>query len=387
MANFIEILSQATTGTLGALSRSIMIVTREAVTGFVADAETGLFKIQSTDVAAFEAANPSSLGLINSLRTVFAGSIKPDYVYILSSVTAVTNAMLDKANARPRDWSFITLCSESQGIDDETTYMADLTTIATWATPAKQKIVVHTFSAIEIDEEIALPASLVLGGSINSNANVKTIVSNSSHELDVYTTVYDNIALAWLAFVLYGGVISRSWGSLSDAHDFPYILSDSYSQTVRNYIESNSLAQYNGSKDRAGSLFVYDTQMNDGNNPPLSYQIESLAAQYYIDDYSYVYVRNTLQAAGETGLPCDDGGIQKFASLVDKALRDCFDLNLILAKENGQPDYTLAVKTAAQVTQLAPDWQKTGKWPAGVVIGKIRPFAAAHYVTIVFQYQ
>lgn len=389
MPNFIQILSQATTGALGGLTRSIVIVTRETVTGFSPDPVTGLFKIQPTDVTTFNAANPSSLALQNSLATIFAGSFQPQWVYILSASAGITGALLDTANTRPRDWSFLTLASQGQGLGDSTTYLADLQTLATWAVPTQQKIIVHTFSAEEIygPGSLSLPATLQLGGAIGSNPNVKTIVSNSKHSFGAYTTVYDNIALALLAFVLNSGQVSRSWGSLSDAHDFAYVMPDTYSISGRNYINNNSLAQYNGARDRAGSAFVYDSQMNDINNPPLSSLIETLAAEYYIDDYVYVGVHNSLQAVGQIGLSNDDAGIQKFASLVKALLNNCHDLNLILSNADGSPAFSLAVMTAAQVTALSPNWQATGVWPAGVVVGKILPFGSAKYVTIIFQYQ
>lgn len=388
MPNFIEIISQTTTGVLGGLPRLILIVSRESITGYTPDPATGLFKFVETDVSGFETANPGSIALINALRTVFSGAIKPDAIYVLSTDgDPITNADLDKANVRPRDWSFITLASETQGILDEADFIADLGIIATWCTPAKEKIFVATFSAEESGNAITLPPELLLGGSIGSNPNGKVLISDTKHELDPYTTAYDNVWLAILPFVLYGGILARSWGSLSDAHDFAYVSSDSYSTTVRNFIEAQSLTQYNGAKDKAGSVFMYNTQMGSGVNPPDSLQIESQAAIYLINDRAYVDVHNTFQAAGQIGLTNDDPGIQKFAARVDKSLRDSFDVGLILAQENGQPDYILEVKTAAQVTQLSPNWQQTGIWPAGVAVGKIRPFGAAHYVTIVFQYQ
>jgi len=126
--------------------------------------------------------------------------------------------------------------------------------------------------------------------------------------------------------------------------------------------------------------------MNDGQNPPLTVQIETLAAVYYIEDYIYVLVHNTLQAAGQTGVPNDDAGIQLVGGLVTQGCNDCFALNLILGKSGGGGDFSVALLTAAQVTALSADWQTTGVWPAGVVKATVRPFSATHYVTISFAF-
>jgi len=387
MSNFIEIISQASSGVLGALTRSVVLVTRETVAGYTADPQTGLYKINSTDLTAFIAANTTKYGLINALYAVFNQTFSYNYVYILStSGSALTSANLDLANARPRDWSFLTLVSQSQGILDESTYFADLETMGTWATAPKQKIIVHTWSEEEyLGAAITLPAQLQLGGSIGANGQIKTIVSNSKHTISG-NDAYDNVALAWLTYCI-NSAISRSWGSLSDAHDFEYVGADSFGSASRSVISNASLGQYNGAKDRAGSVFVYDTQMNSGVNPATSVQIEALTAQYYTDDYIYVLVHNVYQGAGMTGLPNSDPGIQKVSGTVKRGLRDCFDLNLILAKEDGSADFSVATLTAAQVTQLSANWQTTGLWPAGVITATIRPYSAAHYITLVFNFQ
>lgn len=386
MADFINIESGSTTGALGALSRSVVLATREAVAGYTADPVTGLFKINKTDLNTFIAGNSGSYGLINALNAIFKQVYTYESVYILSTgATALTQAMLDKANTRPRDWTFISLVSQHQGSTDSLAYFADLSVIGTWAVPALQKIVAHTYSAVETAGLITLPSQLLLGGVIGANNNIKTIVSNSSHLISVGNTAYDNIALAWIAYCV-NSSISRSWGSLSDAHDFAYVGSDTYSIASRAIISNASLGQYNGAKDRAGSLFVYDTQMNDSQNPPLTKQIESLAAEYYIDDYVYVLVHNTYQAAGQTGLSNDDRGIQKALGTVVKGLRDCHALNLILSKSDNSADMSVAALTATQVTTLSPNWQTTGIWPAGVITATLKPFSGAHYITLRFNF-
>jgi len=388
--NFINIESGTTTGTLGALPRAVLLVTRETVSGYTADTETGLYKINKTDWTAFISSNSTMYGLINALNAIFNQTYTYDYVYILStggSGTALTDAMLDKANIRPRDWSFMSIVSQLQGYNtDAATYFADLAIMGTWATPAKEKIIVHTYSTEESGGVITIPAQLALGSSIGSNGNVKTIVCNSKHDVYGSNSAYDNIALAWLAFCV-NSSISRSWGSLSDAHDFAYVSSDSFSVSSRSLITNASLGQYNGAKDKSGSVFVYDTQMNSGVNPATSKQIESLAAEYYINDYVYVLVHNTYQAAGQLGLTNDDKGIQKVLGTTVKGLKDCHDLNLILSKADNTADMSVAFKTAAEVTVLSPDWQTTGIWPAGVITATIKPFSSTHYITLRFNFQ
>jgi len=390
-AQFITIQSLATTGTLGNLPRIPVLVTREAVAGYTPDAETGLIKINSSDLVGFETANATSYGLRNSLRITFGQNYSYPFVYILSVVAGITVADLDKANIRPRDWSFLVHVDRYQGagtgfvLADNTAYFEDLAVIKTWGPRTHRKICFFNYSVEESAGIISLPAELILGGVLSDDDGFKCIVSNSTSLVDA-ETVYDNIALAWISFVINGTAVSRSWGSLSDAHDFLLIGADTYSVASRSLIENNSLGQYNGAKDRAGSLFVYDTQMNDSVNPPLTDQVESMVAGDYIEDYVYVFVHNALQSAGQTGVPNDDSGIRQVAGLVRQALNDCFDLNLILGKENGSPDYSAGCLTAAQVSKLSANWQTTGIWPAGVIFAKIRRFGAGHYVTISFTF-
>lgn len=390
--NFITIESVATQAQAGALPRAIVLVTRETVTGFTPDPETGLIKINSSDLATFNAANTAKYGLRNALRLAFGQTFSFPFVYILSEATGVTTALLDKANVRPRDWSILTLVDRWNGAGGtpaatDTDYFTDLTAIKTWGPRSKKKVVLHTFSIEEVDgDPIVLPSELVLGGSIGSDSGFKTIVSNSSTEIAEGIQVYDNIAIAWAAYCLNGPEISRSWGSLSDAHDFLLISPDTYSSASRSLIENNSLGQYNARKDRAGSSFVYDTQMNSAVNPPNTRQLETILAIDYIEDFVYVAVRNALQAAGFTGLPNDDAGIQTVLGLARGALNDCFDLNLILSREDLSADFTIGALTAKQVTQLSPTWQTDGVWPSGVIFATVRPFSAAHYIKINFTF-
>lgn len=388
MADFIEIKSVTTTGALPALTRSLLLVTREEVIGYTPDPETGLYKINDTDEDSFATSNPDSPGLINALRVVFGQAYAYPYVYILSAPDGVTSEELNTANRDPRAWSIISLVDQYNGGGDggdTYPYFVDLEVIKEWDPSVHKKVVLHTYSMEEGD---SIPAKLLLGGSINSDSGFKTIVSDSKSVLtidSVEVTVYDNIALAWASYCI-NSAISRSWGSLSDAHDFEIIDADGFSNTTRSAIKNNSLGQYNGAQDRAGSAFVYDTQMNSDVSPADTDQIESVLAGYYIEDYTYVLVHNTLQAAGQTGLPNDDAGIQTLLGLARQALKNCFDLNLILSRVDKSPDFTIGAKTAAQVTVISPTWQQTGVWPSGVVSGRVKRFGAAHYVTINFAF-
>ena len=393
-AEFITISSVTTTGTLGPLPRIPLLVTRELVAGFTPDPQTGLYRINSTDYETFITDNPTKYGLRNALRVTFGQVYFYPYVYILSAPDGVTEEELIAANRDARAWSFITYVDRYNGGgndgSEEAAYFADLETIKAWGPTTYEKVVINTYSKEETDALLALPAELVLGGSINEDSGFKTIVSNRQSQVAIVggspVYAYDNIGLAWMSFCINGGAVSRSWGSLSDAHDFLLISADSYSTASRNVIANNSLAQYNGAKDRANSTFVYDTQMNDDVNPPLTDQIESILAGYYINDYIYNKVANTLQAAGQTGLPNDDAGIQTLLGIVRQGLNECYDLNLILSTGDGSPDFTVSAKTAAQVTVLSPTWQQTGVWPSGVISARIRRFAAAHYITINFAF-
>lgn len=393
-SQFITISSISSTATLGPLPRIPLLVTRETVAGFDADPETGLYKINSTDYETFLTDNDTKYGLINALRVTFGQVYFYPYVYILSAPAGVTEEELIAANRDGRAWSFITYVDQYNGGgtggpgDDD--YFADLATIQAWGPATYEKLVVHTYSVEEVDGDLTLPAELLLGGSINEDSSFKTIVCNSQSQVDVVigspVYAYDNIALAWMSFCINGAAVSRSWGSLSDAHDFLLVSSDSYSTASRSTIENNSLAQYNGAKDRANALFVYDTQMNDDVNPPLTKQIETILAEYYINDYIYNKVHNTLQAAGQTGVPNDDAGIQTVLGIVRQGLNECTDLNLILTQENGAPDFSASALTAAQVTVLSPNWKTTGVWPAGVIKATIRAYSSAHYITINFAF-
>jgi hypothetical protein len=144
--------------------------------------------------------------------------------------------------------------------------------------------------------------------------------------------------------------------------------------------------QYNGAKDQAGSLFCYDTFMNDTVNPPTSPQIESLIAEDYIDDYVTVSVRNTLQAAGQTGLEASMKGVAGLYALINSALTTLWSLGTIQSTPENAPDYTLIMLNQAQITALNPTWRSDGIIPVGSIVGVIKPFAAAHYVTIKFNF-
>lgn len=395
-SEFITISSITSQGALGALPRTPVLVTREVVAGFSPDSETGLIRINSTDYESFVNDNPTAYGLINALRVTFGQNYSYSHVFILSAPSGVTSTLLNNANKDQRAWSFITYVDRynggGTGGSGDADYFTDLLTIKAWGPETKNKIVINTYSIEEVDENpIVLPEELELGGSIGSAANFKTIISNSQSQVAINSGspiyAYDNIGLAWMSYCINGTAISRSWGSLSDAHDFLLISSDTYGNSSRSIIANASLAQYNGAKDRAGYLFVYDTQMNDNVNPPLTDQIEALLAGYYIDDYVYIYIHNILQAAGQTGLPNDDAGIQTLLGLTRAALNDCYDLNLILSKEDGSPDFSVRALTADQVTQLSPNWKTTGVWPNGVISATIKRFSAAHYITINFAYQ
>ena len=382
MTDFLNITSQITQGVTGNLTRSLMLFSREEVTGFTPDATTGLYKINSTDLDAFETANPTSYALIMSLRIVFGQTYKYDYVYILSEPTGVTNALLSKANLDPRAWSFVTVADRLQGADTEdlsyVDYMTDLTLIANWNTATIAKIVFHTFSTEETDGAILVPDDFLPSGDLRL-LRVKTIISDDKTMFPGSVPVYHNVALAILSFVINGIVLARSWGSFSDAHDFELIDSDSYSSTVRSYIENNNLGQYNARRDRTGKKFFYNTLTNSDD-----LQIESLTSADYIQDYVYVYINNVTTAAGFTGITNDDAGIQLVVSLLRKALNDCFENGLILSKENGSIDARVSFLTAAQVSAIDPSWQTTGVWVSGMFVATIKPYACAHEITLNF---
>lgn len=383
-SSFITLISQATTGLLGSLPRRIVFATRETITGYTPDENSGLIEVTEAMVTAFKAANPTTYGTNKFLDTVYAGSAKPDKIYILSTTgAALTSTMLDTANYYPRAWSFLTVGSQTNGLDDETTFLADCVVASDWCTDAKAKIFFHSFSMADGD---TLPAALVLGGDLTTNSRTISLITNAHDEEDEYTDVYHNPLVAALAFVLYGGMIARSIGSLSDAHDFEEVDGDTYSATTRAYIASQSLAQYNGAKDQGEALFIYDTFMNDSVNPPTSNQIEAVIAIDYINDYCIVSARNSLIAAGRTGIDADYPGVLEVAALIRTGLETMWKAGAILSTDEGKPDYTLIIKTKTEIDALNPAWQSEGIIPAGSIVAQIMPYRAVHYFTIVFNF-
>ncbi|MDD5363615.1 MAG: hypothetical protein PHN88_15945 [Ignavibacteria bacterium] len=384
-SSFITLISQATTGLLGNLPRRIVFATRETITGYTPDANSGLIEITEAQVAAFAIANPTKYATNKFLETVYAGSAKPDKVYILSTGAgaALTSAMLDKANYSPRSWSFLTIGSVTNGLDDSVTFLADCVVASAWCTDAKAKIFFHSFSMIDGG---TLPANLLLGGSLTTNSRTMTIVTNAHDEIDEYTDCYHNPLVAALAFVLYGGMIARSIGSLSDAHDFEAVDGDTYSATTRAYIASQSLSQYNGAKDQGEALFLYDTFLNSTVNPPTSMQIETQIAIDYINDYCVVSARNSLIAAGRTGIDADYPGVLEVAALIRSSLEALWKAGAILSLVDNSPAYNLIVKSKTEIDALNPAWQSQGVIPAGAIVASIQAYKAIHYFTIVFNF-
>ncbi|MBN2401992.1 MAG: hypothetical protein JXN64_06310 [Spirochaetes bacterium] len=383
-SSFITLLSQATTATLGSLPRRIVFATREAITGYTPDANSGLIEVTEAMVEDFIDDNPTAYATAKFLNTVFAGSVKPDKVYILSTGgVALTSDMLDDANYSPRSWSFLTVGSQTNGLDDESTFLADCIVASEWCTDAKEKIFFHSFT---MEDGGTLPDELLLGGDLTTQSRTITVVTNAYDEIDEYTYVYHNPLLAALVFVLYGGMIARSIGSLSDAHDFEEVDGDTYSATTRAYIASQSLAQYNGAKDQGAALFIYDTFMNSTVNPPSSMQLETQIAIDYINDYCVVSARNSLIAAGRTGIDADYPGVLEVAALIRSALDALWKAGAILSLEDGTADYALTTKTKSQIDVLNPDWQSEGVIPAGAIVAQIMPYKAIHYFTIVFNF-
>ena len=383
-SSFITLISQVTTGLLGSLPRRMVFATRETISGYTPDGNSGLIEVTEAMVTAFVAANPTAYATAKFLEVVYAQSAKPDKVYILSTAgSALTSNMLDTANYSPRSWSFLTIGSVTNGLDDETTFLADCVVASDWCTAAKAKVFFHSFSMVDGD---TLPAQLVLGGSLTTNSRTITLVTNAYDEIDEYTNVYHNPLVADLAFVLYGGSIARSIGSLSDAHDFEAVDADTYSAATRAYIASQSLAQYNGAKDQGEAAFIYDTFMNDSVNPPTSNQLEAIIAIDYINDYCVVKARNSLITAGRTGVSADYPGVLEVASLIRSGLEDMWNSGAILAKADGTADYALTVKTLSQINALNPAWQSTGVFPAESIVAAIKPYRATHYFTVVFNF-
>ena len=389
-SKFITISSSTTTGLLSGLPRRIVFATRETITGYAADVQSGLIAVTSDMVAAFTAANPSALGTAQFLKTVFGGSIVPDMVYILSTgAQALTSAMLNKANYNPRSWSILNVGSQSNGLTDSATYLADCTTASLWCTDSTAKIFIMSWSMIDGG---TLPNQLLLaGGSGNPGAlmtqnRTMTLVTNAKTTVSVGVDVYHNPLLAALVHALYGGSIARSIGSLSDAHDFTGVSGDTYSAATRSYIALNSLAQYNGAKDQGGANFVYDTFLNDEVNPPTSLQIETQIAIDYINDYCVVAPRNALITAGRTGVSGDYTGVMEVAALTRAALETLWKANAILSNEDGTPAFTLITLSAANIAALDPAWQSKGIIPVGAIVASIKPYGAIHYYAIAFNF-
>lgn len=382
--NFINVSSASTTGQIGSLPRRIVFATRETVSGFTPDAHSGLISVTAAQVAAVVAANPSSYAVAKFLATAFAGSVAPDFVYILcTGGGALTNAMLDKANYSPRSWSFLNVGSLTNGLSDASTYIADCVTASAWCTDAKAKIFFMSWSMIDGG---TLPAALLLGGSLTTQKRSITVVTNAYDTIDEYTDCYHNPLLAALCAVLYGGSIARSIGSLSDAHDFNGVAGDTYSSTTRAYIAGQSLAQYNGAKDQGGSLFIYDTFMNSTQNPPTTMQLETQIAIDYINDYCVVSARNSLIAAGRTGVDGDYAGVLEVSALTRSALDTLWKAGAILSNADSSAAYTLVTLSATQIAALNPAWQAQGIIPVGSIVAQIAAYKAIHYFTIAFNF-
>lgn len=389
-AKFISISSSTTTGLIGSLPRRIVFATRETITGYTANVLTGLITVTADMVDAFIADNPTALATTQFLNTVFGGSIVPDMVYILpTGGGALTDEMLDKANYYPRNWSILNVGSQTNGLDDEVTYLADCLTASLWCADSTAKIFIMSWS---MEDEGTLPPELLIAGgsgdpgALLTQSRTMTLVTNACTEVSTGVYVYHNPLLAAVVHALYGGSIARSIGSLSDAHDFENVDGDTYSAATRAYIALNSLAQYNSAKDQGGASFVYDTFLNDDVNPPTSLQIETQIAIDYINDYCVITPRNALIAAGRTGVPGDYTGVMEVAALTRAALETLWKAGAILTNEDGTPAFTLITKSASQIAALDPAWQSKGIIPVGAIVATIKPFAAIHYYTIAFNF-
>jgi len=351
---------------------------------------TGLIAVTADMVDAFIADNPTALATAQMLNTVFGGSIVPDMVYILpTGGGALTNEMLNKANYYPRNWSILNVGSQTNGLDDEATYLADCLVASLWCTDSTEKIFIMSFSMIDggtLPDELLLAGGSGEPGALMTQNRTMTLVTNANTEVDTGVFVYHNPLLAAVVHALYGGSIARSIGSLSDAHDFTGVDPDTYSAATRAYIALNSLAQYNGAKDQGGAAFVYDTFLNDDVNPPASLQIETQIAIDYINDYCVIAPRNALIAAGRTGVPGDYTGVMEVAALTRSALETLWKAGAILSNEDGTPAFTLITKSASQIAALDPAWQSKGVIPVGAIVASIKAFAATHYYTIAFNF-
>lgn len=389
-ATFIRTISTLTVGALGGLPRSIVAVTRETLDGsFTPDAETGLIKLTVANKDAFITANGVlAPGICKDVEMVFAGQIYPNEFYVLSTVgAAVTADDLTLANKYPRNWSFLTLSSMTQGVDDYATFIADAKTINAWCTDAREKLFVFTLSLEAYEGVYTLPTdvSSAVKPLRASAPNTLTLVSNRYTAIDEYTKAWNNPILAMLVFILYGGFISRSAGSLSDAHNFPGALADTFPQSFRTEIESATLAQYNGAKDVGNSAFVYNTQMNAPADPPTTPQIETKIAQYFVADYVRVGVRNDLQAAGQPGVVASYNDLLKIFALFVGKLNDCWRVGAIQTNAQGQPDFVATLKSPEEINALDPTWQSTGILPVGAIVAQVRYYAALHYIPFVLQ--
>ena len=389
-ASFIRTISTLTVGALGGLPRSIVAVTRETLDDtFTPDPETGLIKLTIATYEAFIAANEvDAPGICKDIEMVFSGQIYPPEIYVLSTGgAAVTDADLTLANKYPRNWSFLTLCSMTQGVDDYADFIADAKTINAWCTDAREKIFVFTLSLEAYEDEYELPTDLSDANEPlrESAPNTLTLVSNRYTEVDEYTKAYNNPILAMLVFILYGGFVARSAGSLSDAHDFPGALADTFPQSFRATIEAATLAQYNGSKDVGNSAFVFNTQMNAPADPPTTAQIETKIAQYFTADYVRVGVRNDLQAAGQPGVVASYNDLLKIFALFVGKLNDCWKVGAIQTNAQGQADFVATLKSEAEILALDPTWQSTGILPVGAIVAQVRYYSALHYIPFVLQ--
>lgn len=389
-ATFIRTISTLTVGALGGLPRTIVAVTRETLDGsFTPDPETGLIKLTPANYEAFVAANEvAAPGICKDVELVFAGQIRPNEFYVLSTAgAAVTDADLTLANKFPRNWSFITLSSMTQGVDDYAAFIADAKTINAWCADAREKIFVFTLSLEAYEDEYELPTDLSDATEpLRASApNTLTLVSNRYTEVDEYTKAWNNPILAMLVFILYGGFIARSAGSLSDAHDFPGALADTFPQSFRTTIESAGLAQYNGAKDVGNSAFVYNTQMNAPTDPPTTPQIETKIAQYFTADYVRVGMRNDLQAAGQPGVVASYNDLLKIFAIFVGKLNDCWKVGAIQTNAQGQADFIATLKSEAEILALDPTWQSTGILPVGAIVAQVRYYSATHYIPFVLQ--
>lgn len=391
-SKFISISSSTTTGLLSGLPRRIVFACREAITGYTANAQTGLITITSDMVDAFIAANPTALAVAQFLGTVFGGSIVPDMVYILpTGGSALTSAMLNKANYFPRSWSILNVGSQSNGLTDSATYLADCKTASLWCTDATEKIFIMSWT---MEDSGTLPDELLLAGGsgdpgeLMTQKRTMTLVTNAYTEVSTGPSVkvYHNPLLAALVWSLYSGTIARSIGSLSDAHDFTNVDGDTYSAATRAYIALNSLAQYNSAKDQGGANFVYDTFLNDDVNPPTSLQIETQIAIDYINDYCVIAPRNALIAAGRTGVSGDYNGVMEVAALTRAALDALWKAGAILSNEDGTPAFNLVTLSASGISTLDPSWQSKGVIPVGSIVATIKPYSAIHYYQIAFNF-